>query len=114
MTSPGVDPSIYPPGVVNPTVPSQPETPYPPMPDIPSNPPVGSTGPIPGTAPSTSNPWKQFLIWIGALGGLWLILTMAQEAGYPAFAHGMAALILCGSLLALGPKAFTNAQQLLK
>jgi len=104
------DPGIYPPGVVNPTVPSQPETPYPPMPDIPSNPPVGSTGPLPGTAPTGD--WKQFLIWIAALAALWLILSVMQEAGYPALSHGLAALILCGALLTMGKPAIDNAQKL--
>lgn len=104
------DPSIYPPGVVNPTVPQQPEKPYPPMPDIPGNPPVGSTGPMPGTAPGGD--WKQFLIWIAALGALWLILTVMQEAGYPSLSKGLAALVLFGSILAMGPDAFKNAQKL--
>lgn len=78
---------------------------------------VGTTAPAPAPSggaavagPQPVGDWKQFLIWIAALAALWLILTAAQDAGYPEFANGMAGLILFGSILALGPKAVTNAK----
>jgi hypothetical protein len=70
--------------------------------------PGGSTGPALG--PAQVGDWKKFLMWLAALAALWLILTAAQDAGYPEFANGMAGLILFGSVLALGPKAITNAK----
>jgi hypothetical protein len=77
---------------------------------------VGTVGATPSAASSTSSgpvqagDWQHFLLWLAALAALWLILTAAQDAGYPEFANGMAALILFGALLALGPHAIANAQ----
>jgi cell division septation protein DedD len=118
--------------------PSTPWGPYPwehqPQPDRPSTPwgpypweqnpdaPVMPGATPPGGAPPTDNPAApsasqafdtgKFLLWLGALAALWLILTALKEAGYPAFAHGMAALVLFGTALFAGPKAIENAQKI--
>lgn len=75
--------------------------------NLPAAPSSSSSTPL---GPQPVGDWKQFLIWIAALAALWLILTAAQDAGYPEFANGMAGLILFGSILAMGPKAVTNAK----
>jgi len=76
--------------------------------------PAPSGGPTVAAGPAQVGDWKQFLIWIAALAALWLILTAAQDAGYPEFANGMAGLILLGAILAMGPHAIANAKLIFK
>lgn len=105
------DPSIYPPGVVNPTVPPEVDNPYPPMPVLPGNRPPGSvviqTG---GTAPFLPAAMK----WLAALALLWIILTALTEysPNMRQLGIGFAGLILVGALYYLGPKAIENAKHL--
>lgn len=73
-----------------------------PNPAVPN--PTGKVGPMPD--------WQQFLIWLGALGVLWFLLNALADAGYPDAAHGLAALLLVGGLIAMGPTAIKNAQAL--
>lgn len=56
--------------------------------------------------------WRQFLIWIAALGVLWLILSMLAETGNQRAAYSIAAVILVGALMFMGPKAIDNAKKL--
>jgi hypothetical protein len=54
----------------------------------------------------------EFMLWLAALAVLWMILTAIKEAGYPAFANGIAGLIIFGALLFMGKDAIANAQKL--
>jgi hypothetical protein len=81
--------------------------------------PGGPTPPGTPRTPAEANPnaffdAKQFLIWLAALAALWLFLTMLAEAGYTQFAYALAALVLGGAVLFMGPKALENAQTLFK
>lgn len=81
--------------------------------------PGGPTPPGTPRTPGEANPnaffdAKEFLIWMAALAALWFVLTMLADMGYGQLAHGIAALILGGALIFMGPKALENAQQLFK
>jgi hypothetical protein len=55
---------------------------------------------------------KGFLVWLGALGVLWLFLTMLADSGNAQVAYALAGLILGGAVLYMGPQALKNAQTL--
>lgn len=104
------DPSIYPPGVVNPTGP----------PDITGTGPT-TGGTVPGTV-TVSVPsggmepiLPAALKWLGALFLLWVVLTALSEHGDPNaknIGRALSGLILLGALYYLGPQAITNAKAL--
>jgi hypothetical protein len=54
----------------------------------------------------------RFVLWLGALGILWLILSALADTGNADVARALAALIVFGALLALGPGAIGNAKGL--
>lgn len=56
----------------------------------------------------------RFVLWLGALGILWLILSALADAGNADVARSLAALIIFGALLALGPGAIGNAKGLVE
>jgi hypothetical protein len=78
---------------------------------VPTTPPSTPPGGAPAGPPSNAG-LKEFLIWLGALAVLWIILTVLDETGNTRAAYGLAALILGGALIYMGPKAITNAQHL--
>lgn len=79
--------------------------------------PGGPTPPGTPRTPGEANPnaffdAKQFLIWLAALAGLWLFLAFLADSGNEKFAYSLAALVLGGAVIYMGPKALTNAQTL--
>jgi hypothetical protein len=81
--------------------------------------PGGPTPPGTPRTPAEANPnaffdIKQFLIWLAAGGVLWLILSMLADSGNERIAYSLAALILGGAVIYMGPKAIENAQTLFK
>jgi hypothetical protein len=56
----------------------------------------------------------RFVLWIGALAILWLILSALADTGNADIARALAALIVFGALLALGPGAIGNAKGLIE
>lgn len=102
-------PSIYPPGVVNPTDP---------LPNITGTGPT-TGGTVPGTVTvqeGTQPMLPAALKWLGALFLLWVILSALTEHGdsnSKNIARALAGLILFGALYYLGPQAITNAKQLI-
>lgn len=115
------------PGPFDPTPPDWPIGPSPgePIPepgpttgtDTPTTTPVPMPGapPAPGAPPSGTPQtfdFKKFLLWLAALGVLWLILGALADTGNEKFAYSLAALILGGALMFMGPQAIKNAQQL--
>lgn len=105
------DPSIYPPGVVNPTDP---------LPDITGTGPT-TGGTVPGTVTvnvgttGTGPMLPAALKWLGALFLLWVVLTALSEHGDPNAANigrALSGLILFGALYYLGPQAIKNAKTL--
>jgi hypothetical protein len=56
----------------------------------------------------------RFVLWIGALAILWLILSALADSGNADVARALAALIVFGALLALGPGAIGNAKGLVE
>jgi hypothetical protein len=112
-------PSIYPPGVVNPTDP---------LPDITGTGPT-TGGSVPGTvtvknAAGMAPMLPAALKWLGALFLLWVVLTALTEHGDPNaknIGRALAGLILLGALYYLGPDspsghpgAITNAKLLVQ
>lgn len=86
-----------------------------PLGDIPM--PDGPTPPGTPQTPAQANPnaffdTKQFLLWLAALGVLWLFLSFLADSGYEKFAYSLAALVIGGALIFMGPDAIKNAQTL--
>ena len=84
-------------------------------------PPVQSNGqvdppPVPSSATTERVAFspKRMLAWLGAMVGLWFVLTALSDGGQAGIARSLAGLLLVGAIIALGPGAISNAQALVK
>ena len=56
----------------------------------------------------------RFTLWMGALAILWLILAGLADSGNADAARALAALVVVGAVMALGPGAIGNAKGLVE